>query len=226
MSHRKRESLPLHNVGHAAPGPLRVRACEKVAWPGQTLTLRTACWRRTHTRARARVYVNSCLTVRARERRDRFALLLCAHARAAFKKFSPEIGKRKKRSSVSRVMTISDRFGGFPFRRSWIMDYKWNLGLVRGSGPIFRAGMARRACETLRVFPRPTSLRLRNDTSFREYSSCRKVFTRLYPVILDNWKKIGVERWGRWSRVVSSSRADPLEVNSPPRRTTFFPRLV
>lgn len=116
----------------------------------------------------------------------------CARARAAFKKFSPEIGKRKKRSSVSRAMTISDRFRGFPFHRSWIMDYKWNFGLVRGSGPIFRAGMARRACETLRVFPRPTSLRLRNDTSFREYSSCRKVFTRLYPVILDNWKKIGV----------------------------------
>lgn len=50
MSHRKRESLPLRNgrlgTGRCVCAPAARRACtrdaEKVAWPGQTLTLRTA----------------------------------------------------------------------------------------------------------------------------------------------------------------------------------------
>lgn len=47
MSHRKRESLPLRNARYGRKVCASVRACvrvrgEKVAWPGQTLTLRTA----------------------------------------------------------------------------------------------------------------------------------------------------------------------------------------
>lgn len=63
MSHRKRESLPLRNAGHAAPAHgrlLRMCACEKVAWPGQTLTLRTVrAYMRIHTRSQAYAHAAS-----------------------------------------------------------------------------------------------------------------------------------------------------------------------